>query len=57
VEKVEIRVSVTEHKVEELDQTVKDHKIMIRKYEWNMGHHENTKPMNHGYRRKRGNTN
>jgi hypothetical protein len=33
---VENRVSGTEDKVEELDQTVKDHERMLRKYEWNM---------------------
>jgi hypothetical protein len=36
VEPVENRVSGTEDKVEELDQTVKDHERMPRKYEWNM---------------------
>jgi hypothetical protein len=50
-----------EDKVEELDQTVKDHEKMLRKYEWNMrdklGDHEKSKPINHGYRTKRGNTN
>jgi hypothetical protein len=33
---VENRVSETENKVEELDQTEKDHKRMLTKYEWNM---------------------
>jgi hypothetical protein len=36
VEPVENRVSGTEHKVEELDQTVKDHERTLRKYEWNI---------------------
>jgi uncharacterized coiled-coil protein SlyX len=36
VEQVENRVSGTEDKVEELDQTVKDHERMLRKCEWNM---------------------
>jgi uncharacterized coiled-coil protein SlyX len=36
VEQVENRVSVMKDKVEELDKTVKDHKGMLRKYEWNM---------------------
>jgi DNA-binding protein H-NS len=60
VEQVENRVSGTEDKVEELDQTIKDHEKMLRKYEWNMqhlGHHEKTKPMNHEYRRRRRDTN
>jgi hypothetical protein len=35
VEQVEYRVSGTEDKVEELDQTIKDHERMLRKYEWN----------------------
>jgi hypothetical protein len=29
-------VSVTQEKIQELDQTVKDHKKMLRKHEWNM---------------------
>jgi uncharacterized coiled-coil protein SlyX len=33
---VENRVSGTEGRVEELNQTVKDHKRMLRKYKWNM---------------------
>jgi hypothetical protein len=33
VEQVENRVSVTEDKVEELDQIVKDHERTLRKYE------------------------
>jgi hypothetical protein len=33
---VENRVLGTEDKGEELDQTVKDHERMIRKYKWNM---------------------
>jgi hypothetical protein len=33
VEQVENRVSVTEDKVEELDQILKDHERMLRKYE------------------------
>jgi uncharacterized coiled-coil protein SlyX len=37
-EQVENRVSGSEDNVEELDQTVKDHKRMLRKYEWNMKH-------------------
>jgi ferritin-like metal-binding protein YciE len=36
VEQIEKRVSGTKDKVEELDQTVKDHEKMLRKYEWNM---------------------
>jgi uncharacterized coiled-coil protein SlyX len=36
VEQVESRVSGTEDNVEELDQTIKDHEKMLRKYEWNM---------------------
>jgi uncharacterized coiled-coil protein SlyX len=36
VEQVEYRVSGTEDKVEELDQTIKDHERMLRKYKWNM---------------------
>jgi hypothetical protein len=36
VEQVENRVPGTEDKVEELDQTVKDHERMLRKYKWNM---------------------
>jgi uncharacterized coiled-coil protein SlyX len=36
VEQVENRVSGMEDKVEELDQTVKDHERMLRKQEWNM---------------------
>jgi uncharacterized coiled-coil protein SlyX len=33
---VENRVSGMEVTVKELDQTVKDHERMLRKYEWNM---------------------
>jgi hypothetical protein len=36
MEQVENRVQGTEDKVEELDQTVKDHDRILRKYEWNM---------------------
>jgi hypothetical protein len=36
VEQVEKKVSGTEDRVEELEQTVKDHERMLRKYEWNM---------------------
>jgi uncharacterized coiled-coil protein SlyX len=36
VEHIEYRVSGMEDKVEELDETVKDHERMLRKYEWNM---------------------
>jgi hypothetical protein len=36
VEQVENRVLGTEDKVEELDQTVKDHERILRKYKWNM---------------------
>jgi uncharacterized coiled-coil protein SlyX len=36
VEQLENRVSGTEDKVEELDQTVKYHEKMLRKYDWNM---------------------
>jgi hypothetical protein len=36
VEQVENRVSGTEGRVEELNQKVKDHVKMLRKYEWNM---------------------
>jgi hypothetical protein len=35
-EKSENRLSGTEDKVEKLDQTVKTHERMLRKYEWNM---------------------
>jgi hypothetical protein len=30
------RVSGTEHRVEELEQIIKDHEKMVRKYDWNM---------------------
>jgi hypothetical protein len=44
LEQVENRVSGAEDKVEELDQTIKDHEKMLRKYEWNfaryLGHHQ-----------------
>jgi hypothetical protein len=33
---VENRKSGTEDKVEKLDQTVKDHERLLRKYKWNM---------------------
>jgi uncharacterized coiled-coil protein SlyX len=36
VEQVENTVIGTEDKVEELDQIVKDHEKMLRKYQWNM---------------------
>jgi hypothetical protein len=36
VEQVENRTSGTEDKVEELDQAVKNHEKILRKYEWNM---------------------
>jgi hypothetical protein len=36
VEQVENRVSGKVKKVEKLDQTVKDHERMLKKYEWNM---------------------
>jgi hypothetical protein len=36
VEQVESTVSGMGEKVEELDQAVKDHEIMLRKYSWNM---------------------
>jgi hypothetical protein len=36
VEQVENRVSGTEYKLEELEQTKKDHERMLTKYEWNM---------------------
>jgi uncharacterized coiled-coil protein SlyX len=36
VGQLENRVSGMEDKVEELDQTVKNHERMLRKYEWNM---------------------
>jgi chromosome segregation ATPase len=36
VQQVENRVSGMEDKAEKLDQTVKDHKSMLRKYNWNM---------------------
>jgi uncharacterized coiled-coil protein SlyX len=36
MEKVENRISRMEDQVEELDQTVKDHERMLRKYKWNM---------------------
>jgi hypothetical protein len=48
---VENRVSGMQYKVEELNQTVKDHERTLRKYKWNtrcLGQHEKTKPMNHG---------
>jgi hypothetical protein len=35
-EQVENRVSGTKDKVEELDQTAKDHERMLRKHKWNM---------------------
>jgi hypothetical protein len=35
-EQVENRISGTEDKVEDLDQTVKDDDRKLRKYEWNM---------------------
>jgi hypothetical protein len=58
VEQVENRVSGTEDKVEELDQTVKDHaKNIWMEHARYLGHHEKTKPMNHGYRRRRRDTN
>jgi hypothetical protein len=57
--KVENRVSGTEDKVEELDQTVRSwenaKKIWIEHAGY-LEHHEKTKPMNHGCRR-RGDTN
>jgi hypothetical protein len=36
VEQVENKVSGTEDKVEEWDQTVKDYERMLRKFEWSM---------------------
>jgi hypothetical protein len=36
VDQVKTGVSGMEDKVEELDQRVKDHERMLRKYEWNM---------------------
>jgi uncharacterized protein involved in tellurium resistance len=36
VQQVQNRVSGMENKVEKLDQTVKDHERMLRKYKWNM---------------------
>jgi ferritin-like metal-binding protein YciE len=36
VEQVENRISETEDKVEELEQTVKYHERILRKYKWNM---------------------
>jgi hypothetical protein len=59
VKQTEIRVSGMEDKVEELDQTIKDHEKMLRKYEWNMQNIWDTKikPMNHGCRRRRGDVN
>jgi DNA repair ATPase RecN len=36
VDQVENGGSVMEDKVEELDQTLKEHEKMLRKYEWNM---------------------
>jgi hypothetical protein len=36
VEQVENKISGTKDKIEELDQTVKDHKRILRKYEWTM---------------------
>jgi uncharacterized coiled-coil protein SlyX len=36
MKQVETRISGKEEKVDELDQTVKDHEKMLRKYEWNM---------------------
>jgi uncharacterized coiled-coil protein SlyX len=59
VKQAENRVSGTEDRVEELDQTVKDHEKMLRKYEWNMQDLWDTmksQTMNHRYRRRR-NTN
>jgi hypothetical protein len=60
VEQVENRVPGTEEKVEELDQTVKDHEKNTKKIQMeharHLGHHEKIKPTNHGCRR-RGDTN
>jgi uncharacterized coiled-coil protein SlyX len=36
VEQVEKKVSGMENKAQELDQTVKDHERMLRKYKWNL---------------------
>jgi hypothetical protein len=53
------RISRTEDRVEELDQIVKDNETTLRKYKHAryLGHHEKSKPMNHGCRRSRGDTN
>jgi hypothetical protein len=52
VEQVENRVSGTENKVEKFDQMVKDHERTLKKIRMEharyVGHHEKTKPMNHG---------
>jgi ParB-like chromosome segregation protein Spo0J len=61
VEKADNRVSGTEDRVDELDQIVKGHekstKKILMEHARNLGHHEKTKPMNHGYRIRRGDTN
>jgi uncharacterized coiled-coil protein SlyX len=61
VEQAENRVWRTEDRVEEINQIVKDQERMAKqiqmKYSWSLGHHEKTKPTNHGCRRKRGDAN
>jgi hypothetical protein len=61
MEQVENRVSGTKDKVEELDQTVKDHERMLQMLQMEhtryLEHHEKTKPINHGCRRRRRDTN
>jgi hypothetical protein len=59
MEQVKNRVSGMEDNVEEVEQTVKEHERMMRKYEHAryLGYHEKIKPTNYGYRRRRGDTN
>jgi chromosome segregation ATPase len=58
VEKVVNTISGTEDKVEALDQAVKDHERMLRKYEDICDTMKRkSKPTNHGCRRRRGDIN
>jgi hypothetical protein len=56
VEQAENRVSGTEDRVEDLDQTVKDHEKNAKKIQMEhtryLRHHEKIKPMKQGYRRR-----